>query len=93
MVQRTLQNHPCMRFLQLQPPLITTPGSEIVSTFDNPESVKLGHCKVIEEIMIGEDRMVHFQGCALNEACTIVLRGASTWTCFPVAVLVLLFCC
>ena len=27
--------------------------------------------------MIGEDRMVHFSGCALNEACTIVLRGAS----------------
>ncbi len=54
-------------------------GGEIVSTFDNPDSVKLGHCKVIEEIMIGEDRMVHFQGCALNEACTIVLRGASMW--------------
>ena len=27
--------------------------------------------------MIGEDRMIHFSGCALNEACTIVLRGAS----------------
>lgn len=26
---------------------------EITSTFDNPESVKLGHCKLIEEIMIG----------------------------------------
>lgn len=27
--------------------------------------------------MIGDDRMIHFSGCALNEACTIVLRGAS----------------
>ena len=25
-------------------------GGEIVSTFDNPELVKLGHCKVIEEV-------------------------------------------
>lgn len=24
-----------------------------------------------------QDRMIHFSGCALNEACTIVLRGAS----------------
>lgn len=28
-------------------------GGEIVSTFDNPESTKLGECKLIEEIMIG----------------------------------------
>ncbi|KAE9457200.1 hypothetical protein C3L33_10891, partial [Rhododendron williamsianum] len=27
-------------------------GGDIASTFDNPESVKLGHCKLIEEIMI-----------------------------------------
>lgn len=53
-------------------------GGEIVSTFDNPENVKLGHCKLIEEIMIGEDRMIHFSGTELHEACTIVLRGAST---------------
>jgi T-complex protein 1 subunit beta len=32
---------------------------------------------LIEEIMVGEDRMIHFSGCALNEACTVVLRGAS----------------
>ncbi|GLI69701.1 hypothetical protein VaNZ11_014390 [Volvox africanus] len=53
-------------------------GGEIVSTFDNPDTVKLGHCKLIEEIMIGEDRLIHFSGVALGEACTIVLRGAST---------------
>ena len=28
--------------------------------------------------MIGEDRLIHFSGVALGEACTIVLRGAST---------------
>ncbi|AQK89673.1 Putative TCP-1/cpn60 chaperonin family protein [Zea mays] len=52
-------------------------GGEIASTFDNPDSVKLGHCKVIEEIMIGEDRLIHFSGVAMGQACTIVLRGAS----------------
>ncbi|PSC74428.1 T-complex 1 subunit beta [Micractinium conductrix] len=52
-------------------------GGEIASTFDDPANVKLGRCAVIEEMMVGEDRMIHFSGCALNEACTIVLRGAS----------------
>ncbi|KAI3425807.1 hypothetical protein D9Q98_007782 [Chlorella vulgaris] len=52
-------------------------GGEITSTFDDPTNVKLGTCAVVEEMMIGEDRMIHFSGCALNEACTIVLRGAS----------------
>lgn len=51
-------------------------GGEIASTFDNPESVKLGHCKLIEEIMIGEDKLIHFSGVEMGQACTIVLRGA-----------------
>jgi len=50
-------------------------GSEIVSTFDDPKRVKLGHCKLIEEIMIGEDKMIRFSGVERGEACTIVLRG------------------
>eukprot|EP01089_Gocevia_fonbrunei_P002494 TRINITY_DN1244_c0_g1_i1.p1 TRINITY_DN1244_c0_g1~~TRINITY_DN1244_c0_g1_i1.p1 ORF type:complete len:537 (-),score=151.12 TRINITY_DN1244_c0_g1_i1:25-1635(-) len=53
-------------------------GAEIVSTFDHPELVKLGTCDLIEEVMIGEDRAIRFSGVALGEACTIVLRGAST---------------
>lgn len=52
-------------------------GGEIVSTFDNPERVKLGHCKLIEEIMIGEDKVIKFSGVERGEACTIVLRGAT----------------
>jgi len=32
-------------------------GGEIVSTFGNPEKVKLGRCKLIEEVMIGEDKV------------------------------------
>ena len=47
-----------------------------MSTFDDPANVKLGQCKLIEEIMIGEDRLIHFSGVALGHACTIVLRGA-----------------
>lgn len=52
-------------------------GGEIVSTFDCPEKVKLGTCKLIEEIMIGEDKLLKFSGVSLGEACTIVLRGAT----------------
>jgi T-complex protein 1 subunit beta len=32
-------------------------GGEIASTFDQPELVKIGRCDVIEEIMIGEDKV------------------------------------
>lgn len=32
-------------------------GGEIASTFDDPQAVKLGQCDVIEEIMIGEDKV------------------------------------
>jgi len=52
-------------------------GGEICSTFDSPESVKLGHCDLIEEVMIGEDKLLKFTGVKLGEACTIVLRGAT----------------
>jgi T-complex protein 1 subunit beta len=52
-------------------------GGEIVSTFDAPDRVKLGSCKLIEEIMIGEDKAIRFSGVERGEACTIVLRGAS----------------
>ncbi|KAL1459189.1 hypothetical protein WDU94_011196 [Cyamophila willieti] len=52
-------------------------GGEIVSTFDNPEQVKLGQCDLIEEIMIGEDTLLRFSGVPLGEACTIVIRGAT----------------
>merc|ERR1711972_315434 len=52
-------------------------GGEIVSTFYNPEMVKLGTCKLIEEIMIGEDKLLHFSGVDMGEACSVVLRGAT----------------
>ena len=38
-------------------------GADIVSTFDNPENVKLGFCESIDEIMIGEDKLIQFSGC------------------------------
>lgn len=52
-------------------------GGEITSTFDNPELVKLGKCDLIEECIIGEDRMIRLSGVQMGEACTIVLRGAT----------------
>ena len=51
-------------------------GSDILSTFDNHDSAVLGTCDSIEEIMIGEDKVIKFSGCQRNEACTIVLRGS-----------------
>ena len=41
-------------------------GGEITSTFEHPELVKLGTCKLIEEVMIGEDTLIHFSGVALG---------------------------
>ncbi|KAI7371209.1 putative T-complex protein 1 subunit, partial [Hortaea werneckii] len=52
-------------------------GAEITSTFDHPEHVKLGHCDLIEEVIIGEDSLIRFSGVAAGRACTIVLRGAT----------------
>jgi len=52
-------------------------GAEIASTFDNPERIQIGKCDLIEEIVIGEDKVIRFSGVAKGEACTIVLRGAS----------------
>jgi len=52
-------------------------GGEIVSTFYNPEQVKIGKCKLIEEVMIGEDKLLHFSGVEMGEACSVVLRGAT----------------
>eukprot|EP00934_Nitzschia_sp_Nitz4_P008316 Nitzschia sp. Nitz4//scaffold270_size25879//110//1840//NITZ4_008295-RA/size25879-snap-gene-0.15-mRNA-1//1//CDS//3329545181//8306//frame0 len=43
--------------------LAAVTGGDVVSTFDNPEKVVLGECKVLEES---------------GAACSIVLRGSST---------------
>eukprot|EP01105_Mastigella_eilhardi_P019781 TRINITY_DN466_c2_g1_i1.p1 TRINITY_DN466_c2_g1~~TRINITY_DN466_c2_g1_i1.p1 ORF type:complete len:543 (-),score=193.12 TRINITY_DN466_c2_g1_i1:97-1677(-) len=53
-------------------------GAEIVSTFDHPELVKLGTCKLIEEVTLGEDTVIRFSGVEKGEACTVVLRGPTT---------------
>ena len=39
--------------------------------------VRLGHCDLIEEVMIGDDKVLKFSGVPLGEACTIVIRGAT----------------
>jgi T-complex protein 1 subunit beta len=41
-------------------------GGEIASTFDQPDQVKIGRCDLIEEIMIGEDKvsLSHSRCCA-----------------------------
>ena len=52
-------------------------GAEIASTFDHPETAVLGHCDVVEEVLIGEDTLIRFGGVAAGKACTVVLRGAT----------------
>ena len=44
--------------------LAASTGAEIVSTFDHPErsEIVLGECAKIEEIMIGEDKVIHLKG-------------------------------
>ena len=37
-------------------------GGDIVSTFDSPEKVRLGKCDLIEEVIIGEDKLIKFSG-------------------------------
>jgi len=45
--------------------LAAATGAEIISTFDSPDRSEevLGHCALIEEIMIGEDKLIKFSGC------------------------------
>lgn len=52
-------------------------GGEIVSTFGNPEMVKLGKCDLIEQVSVGDETLLKFSGVPLGEACSIVLRGAT----------------
>jgi T-complex protein 1 subunit beta len=46
--------------------LAAATGAEILSTFDAPERKDrvLGKCDLIEEIIIGEDKVLKFTGCA-----------------------------
>ncbi len=57
--------------------LAAVTGGDILSTFNNPEKSKLGTCESIEELIIGEDKVIKFSGCGNSNACSIVLRGAS----------------
>ncbi|SBT35083.1 T-complex protein 1 subunit beta, putative (CCT2) [Plasmodium ovale wallikeri] len=52
--------------------------AEIASTFEKELNIKLGYCEKIDEVIIGEDKLIRFSGCKKNGACTIILRGAST---------------
>lgn len=70
--------------------LIVTCGCAVVSTFDHPELVKLGHAALMEEVMIGEAKLTRFSGCAGGAACSIVLRGSSQ-VC-PLSVCAVCFC-
>lgn len=48
---------------------------EIVSTFDTPSQVKLGSCDLIEEVMIGEDRLLRFSGVPRGTFWLLIMRS------------------
>lgn len=39
--------------------------------------VRLGHCDLIEEVMLGDEKILKFSGVPLGEACSIVIRGST----------------
>lgn len=55
-------------------------GAEILSTFNSPDQSDklLGGSAKVEEIMLGEEKVIKFSGCRLGESCSIVLRGSSS---------------
>lgn len=73
---------PFLPLSSLSPPSLPPPppGGEITSTFDHPELVKLGHCQLIEEVMIGEDTLIHFSGVAMG---TQLLHQSQSASCPP----------
>lgn len=50
-------------------------GGEIVSTFDSPELVKLGSCNLIEEVMVGEDRLLRFSGVPIGKIRSLLTKS------------------
>ena len=55
--------------------LVLVTGGEIVSVIDHLELIKLRHCDLIDQAIIGENALFRFSGVPLEEACTIVIRG------------------
>lgn len=58
--------------------LAAVTGGEIASTFEDPDRAVLGECGLIDEIMVGEDRLIRFSNCKSGLACSVILRGASS---------------
>lgn len=52
---------------------------KFVLTFHNQDQVWLGRCDLIEHVMIGEDKLLRFSEVPLEEACTVVIRGATQY--------------
>lgn len=65
------------KYVRLGHPSVFLIDSGSLCHFCSPEKTQLGYCGSIEEIMIGESKVIRFSGCKQNEACTIVLRGAN----------------
>ena len=53
-------------------------GGEIVSTFGNPELVKIGKCDVIEQVEIGKSKPLFCLNCQISEHIFVRLSGEET---------------
>lgn len=49
-------------------------GGEITSTFDTPDAVRLGSCDVIEEVIVGEDKLLKFSGACFDILLYIISK-------------------
>jgi len=56
-----------------------TSGGEILSTFDDPDNVKIGHCDLIEEYIIGEEKVIKFSGMVIVIFIKYVITFFVSW--------------
>ena len=52
-------------------------GAEITSVFNHPENILLGEADLVEEMIVGEEKVTIFRGLKGKGAATIILRGSS----------------
>jgi len=75
---RVLDAEICSTFDEVADNLGVSKGDEKSEEKSAGKLGRLGTCASVTEMMIGEDTVIKFDGVPKGEACTIVLRGASS---------------
>lgn len=58
-------------------PQSLTDSSTETAGASSSSDIRLGRCERIEQMLIGEEQVLKFTGTAIQEACTLVIRGSS----------------